>query len=278
MESIEESEALVRFAIFLATLTAMMLLEAAFPRRPRVASLVRRWSTNLSFAALGAAIVRAMTLAAIPITATAASVWASNNGFGVVNALSLEGPLAIGLSIVVLDFAIWLQHLVTHRVGFLWRLHSVHHVDRDMDASTALRFHPAELGLSMLLKALVVLLLGAPLYAVVLFEVALNGFAIFNHANLRMPRVLDAALRLVLVTPDVHRVHHSTRTEEQNSNYGFSTTLWDRLFRTYRAQASESHQSMPIGLAAHQERESSELIWSLKLPFVRQKRSEESGE
>lgn len=266
MDCIRESEVLLRLAFVGGTLALMVLLEAVFPRRQRIASRWRRWTTNLSISALSTLVVRGMALAAIPITAAGAAVWAQNHEFGLLNLLALDWHAALVASLVVLDLAIWLQHLASHRVALLWRVHAVHHADQDMDATTALRFHPIEIGLSMLFKAIVVLLLGAPLYAVVLFEIGLSAFALFNHTNLNLPQRLDALLRLVLVTPDVHRVHHSTRKDEQNSNFGFSTSLWDRLFGSYRAQAREPHDSMTLGLASYQQQEGVKLLWSLLLP------------
>jgi sterol desaturase/sphingolipid hydroxylase (fatty acid hydroxylase superfamily) len=176
----------------------------------------------------------------------------------------LEGFLAV----LILDFAIWLQHLITHRVPLLWRFHRVHHADRDMDVTTAIRFHPVEIAASMLLKIGLVYLLGPAALAVLVFEVLLNGTALFNHANLRLPPRLDAAPRLILVTPDMHRVHHSTLRQEHDRNFGFALSVWDRLAGTYLAQPAAGHQAMTIGLAWQDDRPS-RLGWSLLLPFGR---------
>jgi sterol desaturase/sphingolipid hydroxylase (fatty acid hydroxylase superfamily) len=172
----------------------------------------------------------------------------------------------VGLALLILDFAIWLQHLVTHKVPFLWRFHRVHHADRDFDVTTALRFHPLEILASMVLKIGVIYLLGPQAIAVVLFEVILNGTAMFNHTNLRLPLWLDRAVRLVLVTPDMHRVHHSIHRHEHDSNYGFALSVWDRIFRTYRPKPEAGHEEMTVGLEWQDERPS-RLGWALMLPF-----------
>ena len=203
---------------------------------------------------------------ALPALAVGAALDAEAQGWGLFNALSLPGWIEILLAILLLDFAIWLQHLVTHKIPLLWRLHRVHHADRDMDVTTAIRFHPIEIGLSMLLKLGVVYVSGAPVPAVILFEILLNGTAMFNHANLRLPRTLDRMIRTILVTPDMHRVHHSVHRHEHDSNYGFALSVWDRLFGTYVAQPSEGHDAMTVGLRWQDDRPA-RLGWSLKLPF-----------
>jgi sterol desaturase/sphingolipid hydroxylase (fatty acid hydroxylase superfamily) len=177
------------------------------------------------------------------------------------------------VALLALDLAIWAQHLVSHKVPLFWRLHQVHHADRDIDVTTAIRFHPIEIGLSMLWKIVVVLVIGASPLAVFLFEVILNGCAMFNHANLALPRSLDGILRLIIVTPDMHRVHHSVLRREHDSNYGFNLSIWDRLFRTYTAQPEGGHQGMTIGLPPYQNLNPSRFDWSLLLPFRPLKRS-----
>ena len=167
---------------------------------------------------------------------------------------------------MIFDFAIWLQHLITHKVPLLWRLHRVHHADRDMDVTTAIRFHPVEIALSMLLKIGLVYLIGPSVFAIILFEVLLNGTAMFNHSNIRLPLGLDALVRKVLVTPDMHRVHHSVHRHEHDSNYGFSLSIWDRLFGTYIAQPAAGHDDMAVGLHWQDDRPS-KLGWTLSLPF-----------
>lgn len=182
----------------------------------------------------------------------------------------LEWPvwIEITLAVLIFDLAIWAQHLVTHKVPLLWRLHPVHHADVDMDVTTAIRFHPFEIALSMLLKIGLVYLIGPAALAVVLFEVILNGTAMFNHSNIALPVWLDGALRRVLVTPDMHRVHHSVDRTEHDSNYGFSLSVWDRLFGTYIAQPRDGHDEMHTGLKWQDERPA-RFGWSLALPFAR---------
>ncbi|MEM7320774.1 MAG: sterol desaturase family protein, partial [Pseudomonadota bacterium] len=172
------------------------------------------------------------------------------------------------VAILCLDFAIWLQHLVTHKVPVLWRLHRVHHADRDMDVTTAVRFHPVEIALSMGLKIGLVYGLGPSALAVLLFEILLNGTAMFSHANLAVPQWLDRVLRWVIVTPDMHRVHHSVKRSEHDSNYGFALSVWDRIFHTYQAQPAKGHDDMTVGLNWQDDRPS-RLGWSLALPFFR---------
>jgi sterol desaturase/sphingolipid hydroxylase (fatty acid hydroxylase superfamily) len=174
------------------------------------------------------------------------------------------------VAVLVLDLAIWGQHWASHKVPLFWRLHQVHHADRDIDVTTAVRFHPVEIALSMLWKIVVVVPLGAPPLAVFLFEVILNACAMFNHANIALPQWLDRILRLLVVTPDMHRVHHSVLRREHNTNYGFNLSVWDRLFRTYTAQPEGGHQGMTIGLPPYQSEAPTRFGWSLWLPFGRQ--------
>ena len=169
---------------------------------------------------------------------------------------------------LIFDFAIWLQHLITHKVPLLWRLHRVHHADVDMDVTTAIRFHPVEIALSMLLKIGLVYLLGPAAIAIVIFEIILNGTAMFNHSNLALPAGLDRIMRKVLVTPDMHRVHHSVQRSEHDSNYGFCLSIWDQLFGTYIEQPKDGHDAMQVGLEWQDDRPS-KLGWSLALPFAR---------
>ncbi len=193
---------------------------------------------------------------------------AQSHGWGLFNILGWPAWLEICLSILILDFAIWAQHLITHKLPILWRLHRVHHADRDFDVTTAVRFHPVEIALSMLLKIGLVYLLGPSVLAVVLFEILLNGTALFNHSNLRLPLSVDAVIRKILVTPDMHRVHHSVHRTEHDSNYGFALSIWDRMMGTYIAQPSEGHEDMKIGLHWQDDRPN-RLGWSLALPFRR---------
>jgi sterol desaturase/sphingolipid hydroxylase (fatty acid hydroxylase superfamily) len=262
-----EHEAFIRLGLFLALFAVFALAEARLPRRPRQLPRQTRWITNLSISLLNTVTLRLMAFA-LPLLAVGASLDAASQGWGLLNATGWPAWLEAVAAILFLDFAIWAQHLITHKVPLLWRLHRVHHADRDMDVTTAIRFHPVEIALSMLLKIGLIYLLGPSAVAVVLFEILLNGTAMFNHANLKLPLRADALLRLLLVTPDMHRVHHSTRREEHDSNYGFALSIWDRLFGTYVAQPHLGHDAMHVGLR-WQDSRPARLGWSLSLPFQR---------
>ena len=175
--------------------------------------------------------------------------------------------VAFGISFVVLDFAIWFSHLASHKVPMFWRIHRMHHSDVDIDASTAVRFHPIEIALSMIWKFIIIILLGAPVYSVLIFEIVLNGSAIFNHSNTKLPLWFDKILRLIVVTPDMHRVHHSVIRNEHNTNYGFNLSIWDRLFNTYTDQPKDGHEGMTIGLPDWQDEKPTRIDWSLMVPF-----------
>ncbi len=260
-----ENEATIRLSIFIGLFTLFALIEAVKPRKARTQPRTTRWFTNWSFTVLNTITLRLMAFV-VPVMAVGAAVDAGANGWGVLNWLDWPAWLEIVLTVLFLDFAIWAQHLITHKIPLLWRLHRVHHSDRDIDVSTAIRFHPLEIALSMLLKIGLVYLLGPPAVGVILFEIILNGTAMFNHANMALPLWLDRIVRVVLVTPDMHRVHHSTLRHEHDSNYGFSLSIWDRMFRTYVAQPEQGHDGMTIGLR-WQDEKPSKLGWSLRLPF-----------
>ena len=262
-----ENEAVIRLAVFLTLFAVLAALEALAPRRVRRQQRASRWVTNWGITLLNTLTLRALAFA-LPLLAVGAALDASAQGWGLFNALDWPLWIEVILVVLILDFAIWLQHLVTHKVPVLWRLHRVHHADVDMDVTTAIRFHPVEIALSMLLKIGLVYLIGPAAIAVVTFEILLNGTAMFNHSNLRLPLWLDAGLRRVLVTPDMHRVHHSVHRSEHDSNYGFSLSIWDRLFGTYIAQPAKGHDDMTVGLEWQDDRPS-RLGWSLALPFGR---------
>lgn len=267
------SETVVRFGAFAAVFAVMAALEVLRPRRVAALGRSPRWVTNLAFVGFGAATVRILaaiaSVTAVPLVAMAAAFLAEARGWGLLAVFGLPDVVKVIAAIVILDFAIWAQHYAAHLVPMLWSFHQVHHADRDFDVTTALRFHPIEIGLSMLWKVVWVLVLGAPPLAVLLFEIILNGCAMFNHANVDLPRPLDRVLRLLVVTPDMHRVHHSVHAREHNSNFGFNLSIWDRMFGTMVAQPVDGHTGMTIGLAAHQSERPGQLGWSLKLPFTR---------
>ena len=262
-----ENETLIRLGIFLGLFALFAALEAWAPRRVRAEPRGRRWVTNWSITILNTVALRALALG-LPLLAVGAALDAEAQGWGLMNAWGLPLWLAVITTILIFDFAIWAQHLITHKIPLLWRFHRVHHADRDIDVSTAIRFHPVEIAVSMLLKIGLVYLLGAPALGIIAFEIILNGTAMFNHANIRLPLWLDRAVRIVLVTPDMHRVHHSDRRDEHDSNYGFALSIWDRMFGTYIAQPAARHEGMTIGLE-WQDTRPSKLGWSLTLPFLR---------
>jgi sterol desaturase/sphingolipid hydroxylase (fatty acid hydroxylase superfamily) len=261
------SETTFRLAAFLAVFAVMGALELLIPKRRLTAPKWRRWLTNLTIVGVDSLLVRLMGALAVPLAAVAAAFYAERQGFGLFNWLGWPMWLETMLALAALDFALWAQHLASHKVVLLWRLHQMHHADVDIDVTTAIRFHPIEIGLSMLWKIVWVLALGVSPLAVLLFEVILNGAAMFNHANVALPARLDAFLRSVIVTPDMHRVHHSVIRREHDSNYGFNLSIWDRAFRTYIAQPEKGHQDMTIGLAPYQSAEPTRIGWSLSLPF-----------
>ena len=256
-------EAWIRFSMFVGVLVVMVVWEWLAPRR-RLIQGYRRWPANLGIVVLNGLMVRLL----IPAGAVGAALWSSEQGWGLLSLVDLPAWSSVLIAVILLDLIIYLQHLVVHAVPLLWRLHMVHHADRDIDVTTGLRFHPIEIFLSMLIKITAVILIGAPAVAVVIFEVILNGMAMFNHSNVRLPTTIDSIIRTLFVTPDMHRVHHSVIKCETNSNYGFNLSIWDRLFGTYRAQPEKGHIDMTIGLNQFQAESTERLIWMLRLPFV----------
>ena len=261
------NETALRLVAFLGIFAAMACLEFLIPKRDLRAPRSGRWTTNLAIVILDSGVVRLLALIAKPLVAVGAAIYAEQLGWGLFNNIAWPSWLEILIALVAFDFLIWLQHLASHKVPMLWRVHQMHHADIDIDVSTALRFHPVEIALSMLWKVLWVFILGPAAVAIVLFEVILNGCAMFNHANIALPRWLDGGLRLLIVTPDMHRVHHSTARREHDSNYGFNLSVWDRLFSTYTAQPEKGHLGMTIGLSPYQSMAPTRFLWSLKLPF-----------
>ena len=257
----------VRLGVFAGIFLLMALVELALPKRTLIVSKGRRWLTNVGISVVASVLLRLMAALAVPVAAVAAAFYAQENGIGLLNNVAWPEWVKIVLALVALDLAIWAQHLASHKIPILWRLHKVHHADRDIDVTTAVRFHPVEIALSMLWKIVVVMPLGASPLAVFLFEVILNGCAMFNHANIDLPGWLDRVIRIFVVTPDMHRVHHSVQRREHDSNYGFNLSVWDRLFRTYTAQPEGGHQGMTIGLTPYQSEEPTRFGWSLCLPF-----------
>lgn len=238
------NEPVIRLAVFVGLLVLLATWEALAPRRRRERTRWLRWPNNLGITALNTTLVRL----GLPVTAVGFAVLCEQSGWGLLNTLDLPPWLAIALAVIVLDFAIYLQHVLFHAVPALWRLHRMHHADVDIDVTTGSRFHPIEIFLSMAIKFAVIAALGAAPAAVLIFEVLLSATSLFNHANIRLPISLDRMLRWILVTPDMHRVHHSIVPRETDSNFGFNMPWWDRLFGTYRAQPEAGHEGMTIGL------------------------------
>ena len=271
-----QSDGLIRLLAFAAVFLLMAAIELIRPKRRLSVSKPRRWLTNLGIAGVDTLVLRLMAALAVPVAAVAAAFFAKERGLGLLNQVEWPYWVKLVIALLALDLAIWFQHLVSHKVPVFWRLHQVHHADRDIDVTTAVRFHPVEIALSMLWKIVVVIPLGASPFAVFLFEVILNACAMFNHANIALPAWLDRVLRLFIVTPDMHRVHHSVLYREHDRNYGFNLSLWDRLFRTYLAQPEAGHQGMTIGLPPYQSEAPTRFGWSLWLPFRQQKRKRET--
>ncbi len=243
-DSLIAAESQIRLAVFLGLLVALAIWELAAPRRRIEIPRLLRWSNNIALVAVDTAVLRL----AFPVLAVGLALKAEAGGWGLFNSIAAPNWLALVASLVLLDLTIYLQHVLFHAVPGLWRLHRMHHADQAIDVTTGLRFHPVEILLSMALKLTVVAALGPPAVAVLLFELLLNGTALFNHANIRLAPAVDRWLRLILVTPDMHRVHHSVVPAETNSNFGFNLPWWDRIFGTYRAQPRLGHQGMTIGL------------------------------
>ena len=237
-------EPTIRLITFLTMLIGMMVWEVATPRRRQEIPKVLRWTNNLSLVVIDTAILRL----AFPVLAVGLAGIAKTNGWGLFNMIDLPVWIAVIFAIILLDLATYLQHIVFHAVPGLWRLHRMHHADLEFDATTGLRFHPAEIVVSMTVKLALVLAIGAPAVAVLAFEVILNAASIFNHSNIALSPAMDRVVRLFLVTPDMHRVHHSIEPRETNANFGFSVPWWDRLFGTYLAQPAKGHLEMKIGI------------------------------
>ena len=260
-----EYESEIRLAIFLGMFITIAVWELTVPRRRLSCPRLFRWSSNLGIVVLNTISLRLV----FPAAAIGVSAYAMSRGWGLFNILLLPNWIEAVLSILALDLLIYWQHVVFHRVPLLWRVHRVYHTDLDFDVTTGVRFHPVEILLSMIIKMLAVVILGAGAVAVLIFELVLNASSMFNHGNVHLPLRADKALRLILVTPDMHRVHHSTLMEETNSNFGFNLPWWDYIFDTYRSQPRAGHDGMTLGLCEFRDLRK-QSIWDLVvLPFVR---------
>jgi sterol desaturase/sphingolipid hydroxylase (fatty acid hydroxylase superfamily) len=254
----------IRLACFAGVFAAMAFWEWRAPRRRLTAKRTPRWMSNLALVALNSVLVRIV----LPLTAIGAAALATENGWGLLNHWTVPAPIRFVIAVAALDFAIYLQHVLFHSVPALWRLHMVHHADLDFDVTTGLRFHTLEILISALLKIGIVFALGPPVFAVLTFEALLNATSMFNHGNVRLPFWLDRIVRLVVVTPEMHRVHHSLDRNEANTNFGFNLPWWDFLLGTYRAQPAAGHDAMQIGVShIRDERKAARLLGMLTLPF-----------
>lgn len=268
-DAVVSSELAIRLVCFLGVLALMAALELTVPRRRQSIGRAKRWPSNLAIVAVDTLLVRLV----FPVTAIGVALLAEARGFGLLNMLAVPTWLAILIGVIVLDLAIYLQHVLFHAVPALWRLHRMHHADLEFDVTTGTRFHPIEILMSMGLKLGVVAALGPPAIAVLIFEVLLSATALFNHSNVRLPLRLDRVLRWVVVTPDMHRVHHSVVVRETNSNFGFNLPWWDRLFGTYRDQPAAGHTGMTIGIEQFRDPGELRLDRMLTQPFRDEDRS-----
>ena len=258
-----QEEATFRLVFFLGAFVVCAGIEWLRPKRAWRESRLTRWRINLAIILMNTFIVR-LTVGAIAVTA---AVWAQQQQIGLFYWLPLPAVISSVVGFLLLDVAIWCQHWMTHKWPLLWRLHQVHHTDLDLDVTSALRFHPVEIVLSLIYKALIVVLLGIDPLVVITFEIVLNASAIFTHANIRLPSTLDSALRWVVCTPDMHRIHHSVYQKETDSNYGFFLSIWDRLFSTYTVEPKDNHQQMKLGLSEHRQQAALGFFALLKLPL-----------
>lgn len=257
-------EVAIRLGFFFGVFALIAIWEVLAPRRSLTTSKTMRWLSNLGIAFLNPVGVRLVT----PIMPVTLALLAQKSGWGLLNNFALPYWLPVVIGVAVLDLVIYLQHVVFHTVPALWRLHMMHHADLDFDMTTGLRFHPIEMLLSMGIKLSVVVVIGPPALAVLIFEILLNTTSMFNHGNIRLPSTIDRRLRLLVVTPDMHRVHHSVTIRETNSNFGFNLPWWDRLLGTYRDQPAAGHEGMTIGLAQFRDPKRLTFLWMLALPFI----------
>ena len=252
--------------VLVAVFVSLAIAERIWAKRRLSQDRWTRWRTHAGFLAVNMPLERVVQF--LVLTGLYALVSSQAEGrFGLLQWTEWPVWLEWAITVLALDFAVWAQHVATHKIPVLWRLHKVHHADRDFDVTTALRFHPVEIGLSMVFKMIIAVLLGVPLGALILFELLLSIFPLFNHANLALPKWLDGLLRLIVVTPDMHRVHHSTIERETNSNFGFCFSLWDRIFRVYKAQPEAGQTGMIVGLDQYQDEAPNRFSWSMLLPF-----------
>lgn len=264
MNTLLDYEIWLRLGAFTAVLALLVAAEFLWPRRGRERTRRQRWGSNMGIVVVDTLVVRLL----FPVAAIGTALWAQEQGIGVLNSFAVPVWASLIVAFLLLDFAVWAQHLIFHRVPWLWRIHRMHHADVDVDVTTALRFHPIEIALSMVIKIGVVIALGAPAIAVLLFEVILNATAMFNHSNIRVRGRVDKWLRRVLVTPDMHRIHHSWHVHETDSNFGFNLPWWDHLFGTYRAMPEDGQTQMTLGINQFREPDDNRLYRLVLQPFT----------
>jgi len=267
MDNLLNNEGTWRLSAFIILLLILPLWEVFFPRRKKHSNFETRRFHNLLLVIIDTVLVRLL----MPLLPVAAAIYATTNQLGLFNQIEIPIILSLLLSVVILDLVIYFQHRLFHKIPLLWRLHRVHHTDVAFDFTTALRFHPIEIMLSILVKILIIFILGAPAIAVIAFEILLSSSALFNHSNIQIPLSIDKVLRLLIVTPDMHRVHHSVHQHETDSNFGFNIPWWDRLFKTYTAQPKDGHNDMLIGIETFRETNDSRIDKLLIQPFKRAK-------
>jgi len=261
------SESVIRLSVFAGVLIIMAVWELLAPRRKLRAPKSKRWTSNLLIVLLSTVIARLS-----PILPYTAALLAEQNELGLFRMIGFTGVFAILVSIIIQDFIIYAQHVLFHYSRFFWRFHKMHHADLDIDVTTGLRFHPLEFIFSFMIKILIVFFFGLPVISVVIFEIILNATSLFNHSNAKIPIKFDRYLRLFIVTPDMHRVHHSINPKETNRNFGFSVPWWDRLFGSYVAQPKEGHDKMTIGLQIFRNNKYLGIDWLLAMPFIQERK------
>jgi len=261
-----DNEVSIRLFFFFGIFVIMAILESIFTKRELLLSKNKRWLNNISLVFLNTIIIRIL----FPTATIGISIYAHNNGIGLFNILELTITSTIMLSVILMDLIIYWQHRLFHTINFFWKFHQVHHSDMDYDVTTGFRFHPIEIIFSMIIKFIFIFILGVPVIAIICFEVLLSAFAIFNHSNIHIPKKIDTFLRFFIVTPDMHRIHHSIYNKELNSNYGFNISLWDRLFKSYIHKPKKDYTKMTIGLSTLQdENKTVSLLNILKIPFLK---------
>lgn len=259
------SDTILRLTFFLSILIILIMAEILLPKKKRIHNRKDRWITNGLITLINTASVNIVHIA-IPLIAIVAAIDVSNGKMGLFNIINFPIWIEIILTVIILDLIIWGQHFLSHKIPFVWRFHRMHHTDRDLDVTTAVRFHPFEIIFSMFIKITAIYILGASAIAVIIFEIMLNGMAMFNHANLRIPFRIENILRKFIVTPDLHRIHHSIYIDEHNKNFGFSLSIWDKIFKCYLDQPRDGHKDMKLGLKWQNDKPT-KLGWSLWIPF-----------